>query len=252
MSRVSPLGPRTSTSIRSTTASRPRASPFSWQLGRIALATANAVRARLGNCQTISRMDCRWCIRTTRRLHNGLDHRSGQDLVRGYRARLPGDVFFLQNIRATIIPTIAVPVVFWGLSVYGGARLRSIRCPCSAWCWPSDCSWTMPSSWWKTSSVSWRRRDFRRSRRRARPWGRSAALIGVAVVLSAVFVPVAFSSGTVGAIYRQFSLRSSRRCFVRVRRAHALSGIVRDNSQAAPRTACAKRGFFGWFNRGRS
>jgi hypothetical protein len=27
---------------------------------------------------------------------------------------------------------------------------------------------------------------------------------------------------------------------------------VRDNSQAAPRTACAKRGFFGWFNRGRS
>jgi multidrug efflux pump subunit AcrB len=34
----------------------------------------------------------------------------------------------------------------------------------------------------------------------------TGALVGVAVVLSAVFVPVAFSSGSVGAIYRQFSL----------------------------------------------
>ena len=34
----------------------------------------------------------------------------------------------------------------------------------------------------------------------------TGALLGVAVVLSAVFVPVAFSSGSVGAIYRQFSL----------------------------------------------
>jgi len=34
----------------------------------------------------------------------------------------------------------------------------------------------------------------------------TGALIGVAMVISAVFVPVAFSSGTVGAIYREFSL----------------------------------------------
>ena len=34
----------------------------------------------------------------------------------------------------------------------------------------------------------------------------TGALVGVAVVLSAVFVPVAFSGGSVGAIYRQFSL----------------------------------------------
>src|SRR5438067_12552037 len=34
----------------------------------------------------------------------------------------------------------------------------------------------------------------------------SSALIGVAVVLAAVFVPVSFSSGTAGAIYRQFAL----------------------------------------------
>ena len=34
----------------------------------------------------------------------------------------------------------------------------------------------------------------------------TGALIGVAAVLSAVFVPMAFFGGTVGAIYRQFSL----------------------------------------------
>src|SRR5204862_90980 len=34
----------------------------------------------------------------------------------------------------------------------------------------------------------------------------TGALVGVAVVLAAVFVPVAFSGGSVGAIYRQFSL----------------------------------------------
>jgi len=37
-------------------------------------------------------------------------------------------------------------------------------------------------------------------------------LIGVAMVISAVFVPVAFSSGTVGAIYREFSLTIVSRC----------------------------------------
>jgi len=41
----------------------------------------------------------------------------------------------------------------------------------------------------------------------------TGALVGVAMVISAVFVPVAFSSGTVGAIYRENSRSpSSRRC----------------------------------------
>src|SRR3989442_6662055 len=34
----------------------------------------------------------------------------------------------------------------------------------------------------------------------------SGALVGVAMVLAAVFIPVSFSSGTAGAIYRQFAL----------------------------------------------
>ena len=34
----------------------------------------------------------------------------------------------------------------------------------------------------------------------------TGALIGIALVLSAVFVPMAFFGGSTGAIYRQFSL----------------------------------------------
>ena len=34
----------------------------------------------------------------------------------------------------------------------------------------------------------------------------TGALIGIALVLSAVFVPMAFFGGSIGAIYRQFSL----------------------------------------------
>ncbi|VFS55173.1 Acriflavine resistance protein B [Leminorella grimontii] len=33
-----------------------------------------------------------------------------------------------------------------------------------------------------------------------------SALVGIALVLSAVFVPMAFLGGTTGAIYRQFSI----------------------------------------------
>ena len=34
----------------------------------------------------------------------------------------------------------------------------------------------------------------------------TSALIGIALVLSAVFVPMAFFTGSAGAIYRQFSI----------------------------------------------
>ncbi len=43
-------------------------------------------------------------------------------------------------------------------------------------------------------------------KRRANPWDKSGALVGIAMVLSAVFVPMAFFGGTTGAIYRQFSI----------------------------------------------
>ena len=78
------------------------------------------------------------------------------------------------------------------------------------------------------------------------------ALVGIAMVLSAVFVPMAFFGGTTGAIYRQFSIT--------IVSAMALSVLV---ALILTPALCAtmlkpiakgdhgegKKGFFGWFNR---
>ena len=60
---------------------------------------------------------------------------------------------FLQNFRATLIPTLAVPVVLLGtfgvLAMFGFTINTLTMLP---WSWPSACWWTTPSWWWRTSS----------------------------------------------------------------------------------------------------
>jgi multidrug efflux pump len=77
----------------------------------------------------------------------------------------------------------------------------------------------------------------------------SGALIGVAMVLSAVFVPVAFSPGTAGAIYRQFALTivvsMLLSVFVALSLTPALCATLLKAGEKERTT-----GFFGWFNRG--
>ncbi|STM36681.1 putative integral transmembrane protein [Escherichia coli] len=76
------------------------------------------------------------------------------------------------------------------------------------------------------------------------------ALVGIAMVLSAVFIPMAFFGGSTGAIYRQFSIT--------IVSAMALSVLV---ALILTPALCAtllkpvsaehhenKGGFFGWFN----
>ena len=79
----------------------------------------------------------------------------------------------------------------------------------------------------------------------------TGALIGVALVLSAVFVPVAFSGGSVGAIYRQFSLTIVSAMVLSVLVALILTPalcatILKPIPQGHHEE---KQGFFGWFNR---
>jgi multidrug efflux pump len=47
---------------------------------------------------------------------------------------------------------------------------------------------------------------FRRVTPRVNRWGKFRALVGIAMVLSAVFIPMAFFGGTTGCNYRQFSI----------------------------------------------
>ncbi|MBT00451.1 MAG: hydrophobe/amphiphile efflux-1 family RND transporter [Oceanospirillaceae bacterium] len=78
----------------------------------------------------------------------------------------------------------------------------------------------------------------------------TSALIGIGLVLSAVFVPMAFFGGSTGAIYRQFSLT-----IVSAMALSVLVALILTPALCATILKPAKpghgeqKGFFGWFNR---
>ncbi|MBK6568820.1 efflux RND transporter permease subunit [Candidatus Aalborgicola defluviihabitans] len=80
----------------------------------------------------------------------------------------------------------------------------------------------------------------------------SGAIIGVTVVLIAVFVPLAFFKGSVGNIYRQFSAvmvaSIAFSAFMALSLTPALCATLLKQVEAGHHHA--KSGFFGWFNRG--
>ncbi|MES2974902.1 MAG: efflux RND transporter permease subunit [Pseudomonadota bacterium] len=80
----------------------------------------------------------------------------------------------------------------------------------------------------------------------------SGAIIGVTVVLISVFVPLAFFSGSVGNIYRQFSAvmvaSIAFSAFMALSLTPALCATLLQPVEAGHHHE--KRGFFGWFNRG--
>ncbi|MES2889797.1 MAG: efflux RND transporter permease subunit [Pseudomonadota bacterium] len=80
----------------------------------------------------------------------------------------------------------------------------------------------------------------------------SGAIIGVTVVLISVFVPLAFFTGSVGNIYRQFALVMASSiafsAFLALSLTPALCATLLKPVEAGHHHE--KRGFFGWFNRG--
>jgi multidrug efflux pump len=79
----------------------------------------------------------------------------------------------------------------------------------------------------------------------------SGAIIGVTVVLISVFVPLAFFSGSVGNIYRQFAtvmgVSIAFSAFMALSLTPALCATLLKPVQAGHHHE--KKGFFGWFNR---
>ncbi len=80
----------------------------------------------------------------------------------------------------------------------------------------------------------------------------SGAIVGVTVVLISVFVPLAFFSGSVGNIYRQFAavmgVSIAFSAFLALSLTPALCATLLKPVEAGHHHA--KTGFFGWFNRG--
>ncbi len=117
-------------------------------------------------------------------------------------------LLFLQNLRATLIPTIAVPVVLLGtfgilqLAGYSINMLTMFAVVLAIGLLVDDAIVVVENverlmSDEGLSPVEATRRSMQQI---------TGALIGIATVLSAVFVPMAFLTGSSGVIYRQFSI----------------------------------------------
>lgn len=85
----------------------------------------------------------------------------------------------------------------------------------------------------------------------------SGAIIGITVILTSVFVPLAFFSGATGNIYRQFSLvmiaTIAFSAFFALTLTPALCATFlkkKNNTENIANEKKEKRGFFGYFNRG--
>jgi multidrug efflux pump len=78
----------------------------------------------------------------------------------------------------------------------------------------------------------------------------SGAIIGITVVLVSVFIPMAFFAGSVGNIYRQFSLSMVASMLFSALLALSLTpALCATLLKPVPADHHEKRGFFGWFNR---
>jgi len=77
----------------------------------------------------------------------------------------------------------------------------------------------------------------------------TGAIIGITLVLVAVFIPMAFSSGSVGAIYRQFTVSMAVSILFSAFLALTLTPALCASLLKPVHGHAEKKGFFGWFDR---
>ncbi len=77
----------------------------------------------------------------------------------------------------------------------------------------------------------------------------SGAVIGITLVLTAVFIPMAFSGGSVGVIYQQFTLSMAVSILFSALLALSLTPALCATLLKPVAPEHHARGFFGWFNR---
>ena len=160
---------------------------------------------------------------------------------------------FLQNFRATLIPTIAVPVVLLGTYAVLYAFGYSIN-TLTMFAMVLAIGLLVDDAIVVVENVERVMAEEGLSPREATRKSMAqiqSALVGIALVLSAVFVPMAFFGGTTGAIYRQFSITIVSAMVFSVLVALILtpalcSTLLKPIKKGEVHT---KRGFFGWFNR---
>src|ERR1700730_10376997 len=163
-------------------------------------------------------------------------------------------LLFLQNIRATFIPTIAVPVVLLGtfgiLKAFGYSInvLTMFGMVLAIGLLVDDAIVVVENveRIIRTEGLT-PREATRKSMDEI-----TGALVGIALVLSAVFLPMAFFGGSTGVIYRQFSITIVSAMTLSVLVALVFTPSLCATLLRKPRGAGHERkgGFFGLFNRG--
>jgi len=159
---------------------------------------------------------------------------------------------FLQNLRVTLIPTIAVPVVLLGtfavlsLAGYSINMLTMFAVVLAIGLLVDDAIVVVENverlmADEGLSPVEATRRSMDQI---------TGALIGIATVLSAVFIPMAFLTGSSGVIYRQFSITIVSAMVLSVTVAIVVTPalcatLLQPINKGEAR---ARSGFFHWFN----
>ncbi|RDV05788.1 AcrB/AcrD/AcrF family protein [Undibacter mobilis] len=158
---------------------------------------------------------------------------------------------FLQNFRATIIPTLAVPVVLlgtFGVLSLAGYSINTL----TMFAMVLAIGLLVDDAIVVVENVERVMHDEGLSPREATAKSMreiTGALIGITTVLSAVFVPMAFFGGSVGVIYRQFSVTIVSAMVLSLLVALILTPALCATILRPPRPHEEKKGIFGWFNR---
>ncbi|WAG80324.1 efflux RND transporter permease subunit [Metapseudomonas furukawaii] len=222
--------------------------------GANALDTAKAIRQTIGELEPFfpAGMKVVFPYDTTPVVSasiEGVIHTLGEAIVLVFLVMF----LFLQNLRATIIPTLAVPVVLLGtfgvLATFGFSinTLTMFAMVLAIGLLVDDAIVVV-----ENVERVMREEGLSPLEATRKSMGQiQGALVGIALVLSAVFLPMAFFGGSTGVIYRQFSIT--------IVAAMALSVLVALIFTPALCATLLKpikkgehheaRGFFGWFNR---
>ena len=222
--------------------------------GANALDTANAIRAELAKMEPFfpSGMKIVYPYDTTPFVKISI-HEVVKTLVEAIILVFLVMYLFLQNFRATLIPTIAVPVVLLGtfavLAAFGFSinTLTMFGMVLAIGLLVDDAIVVVENVERVMAEEGLPPKEATR-----KSMGQiQGALVGIAMVLSAVFIPMAFFGGSTGAIYRQFSITivsaMALSVLVALILTPALCATMLKPIQKGSHGATT--GFFGWFNR---
>ena len=221
--------------------------------GANALMTAAAIKARLTALEPILPAGVEWSVPyDTSRFVSVAIQKVVETLLEAVVLVFLVMFLFLQNVRYTLIPTIVVPVcllgtfaVMWVLgftinmmTMFGMVLAIGILV--------DDAIIVVENVERLMAQEGLSPKDATRKAMRQI----SGAIVGITLVLAGVFLPLAFMDGSVGVIYRQFSMALAVSILLSGFLALTLTpALCATLLKPVPADHHEKKGFLGWFNR---